>query len=89
MTGYVYHAWLTHCYRPEFWLTNSPGHVWRDKWTALSGPLSTGYVYHAWLTHRGVRYLQYDITSHITSPSRPQDTPVASQDADQDTQVAP
>ena len=20
--------------------TNSPGHVWREKWTALSGPLS-------------------------------------------------
>jgi len=23
-----------------FELTNSPGHLWRDKWTALSGPLS-------------------------------------------------
>ena len=22
-------------------MTNSPGHLWRDKWTALSGPLST------------------------------------------------
>jgi len=21
-------------------LTNPPGHLWRDKWTALSGPLS-------------------------------------------------
>ena len=26
--------------RPESWLTNPPGHLWRDKWTALSGPLS-------------------------------------------------
>ena len=21
-------------------MTNSPGHLWREKWTALSGPLS-------------------------------------------------
>ena len=28
--------------RPESWLTDPPGHVWRDKWTALSGPLSQG-----------------------------------------------
>jgi hypothetical protein len=28
--------------RPESWLTNPPGHFWRDKWTALSGPLSGG-----------------------------------------------
>ena len=42
-------------------------------------PPTAGYVYHAWLTHRGVRYLQYDITSHIV-----QDNSVA----DQDTQVA-
>jgi hypothetical protein len=26
--------------RPESYLTNPPGHVWREKWTALSGPLS-------------------------------------------------
>ena len=26
--------------RPESSLTNPPGHLWRDKWTALSGPLS-------------------------------------------------
>ena len=26
--------------RPESWLANSPGHLWRDKWTALSEPLS-------------------------------------------------
>ena len=25
--------------RPESWLTNPPGHLWRDKWIALSGPL--------------------------------------------------
>ena len=25
---------------PRPWLTNPPGHLWRDKWTALSGPLS-------------------------------------------------
>ena len=24
----------------ESWLTNPPGHLKRDKWTALSGPLS-------------------------------------------------
>ena len=24
--------------RPESWLTNSPGHLWRGKWTALIGP---------------------------------------------------
>ena len=24
----------------ESQLTNPPGHLWRDKWTALSGPLS-------------------------------------------------
>ena len=24
-------------------MTNSPGHLWRDKWTALSGPLSLPY----------------------------------------------
>ena len=23
-------------------MTNLPGHLWRDKWTALSGPLSDG-----------------------------------------------
>ena len=23
-------------------LTNPPGHLWRDKWTALSGPLILG-----------------------------------------------
>jgi hypothetical protein len=23
-------------------LTNPPGHLWRDKWTTLSGPLSHG-----------------------------------------------
>jgi hypothetical protein len=26
--------------RLESWSTNPPGHLWRDKWTALSGPLS-------------------------------------------------
>ena len=26
--------------RSESLLTNPPGHLWRDKWTALSGPLS-------------------------------------------------
>jgi len=26
--------------RPESLLTNPPGHLWRDKWTAPSGPLS-------------------------------------------------
>ena len=26
--------------RPKSWLTNPPGHLWRDKWNALSGPLS-------------------------------------------------
>jgi len=26
--------------RPESYLTNSPGHLWRDKWAALSGLLS-------------------------------------------------
>ena len=26
--------------RPESWLTNPPGHLWRGKWTALRGPLS-------------------------------------------------
>ena len=26
--------------RPESWMTNPPGHLCRDKWTALSGPLS-------------------------------------------------
>ena len=25
--------------RPESLLTNPPGHLWRDKWTALSGRL--------------------------------------------------
>ena len=25
---------------PESWLTNHPGHLWPDKWTVLSGPLS-------------------------------------------------
>ena len=25
-------------------MTNPPGHLWRDKWTALSGPLSQGDV---------------------------------------------
>ena len=29
-----------HSTGPESWLTNPPGHLWRDKWTALSGPLS-------------------------------------------------
>ena len=24
-------------------MTNPPGHLWRDKWIALSGPLSTPY----------------------------------------------
>jgi len=28
--------------RPKSYSTNSPGHLWRDKWTALSGPLSDG-----------------------------------------------
>ena len=28
-------------YRPASWLTNPPGHLWRDTWTALSGPLSS------------------------------------------------
>ena len=31
--------------RPESLLTNSPGHLWRDKWTALSGPLSVSTVF--------------------------------------------
>ena len=26
--------------RPESYLTCPLGHLWRDKWTALSGPLS-------------------------------------------------
>ena len=26
--------------RPESQSTNPPGHLWRDKWTALGGPLS-------------------------------------------------
>ena len=26
--------------RPESYLNNLPGHLWRDKWTALSGPHS-------------------------------------------------
>jgi len=25
---------------PASLLTNPPGHLWRDKWTTLSGPLS-------------------------------------------------
>jgi len=25
---------------PEFYLIELPGHVWRDRWTALRGPLS-------------------------------------------------
>jgi len=25
-------------------LTNPPGHLWRDKWTALSGPLSVALL---------------------------------------------
>ena len=28
--------------RPELKLTDTPGHVWRVKWTALIGPLSQG-----------------------------------------------
>ena len=31
--------------RPESQLTNLPGHSWRDKWTALSGPLSERDMY--------------------------------------------
>ena len=30
-------------------LTNPPGHLWRDKWTALSGPLSSGDRHEAML----------------------------------------
>ena len=30
--------------RPESQLTNLPGHLWRDKWTALSGPLPCSLV---------------------------------------------
>jgi len=26
--------------RPESWSTNPRGHLWRDKWTTLSGPLA-------------------------------------------------
>ena len=29
-----------HSTDPESWLTNPPGHLWRDKRTAVSGPLS-------------------------------------------------
>jgi len=28
-------------------MTNSPGHLWRDKWIALSGPLSLRVISHA------------------------------------------
>jgi len=28
--------------RPESYFTNHPGHLWHDKWTALSGTLSWG-----------------------------------------------
>ena len=34
--------------RPESWLINLPGHLWRDKWTTLSGPIST-----PWKTEMG------------------------------------
>ena len=30
-------------YRPESSLTNPPGHLWRDKWTALNGPLPDAF----------------------------------------------
>ena len=33
------HAQRAETNRPEFLLTNPPGHLWRDTWTALSGPL--------------------------------------------------
>ena len=29
---------------PESWSTNPPGHPWRDKWTALRGPLSSPVI---------------------------------------------
>ena len=37
--------------RPEFLLTDLPSHLWRDKWTALSGPLS-GVVHAANMAKR-------------------------------------
>ena len=32
--------WRTITYFHSIELTNPPGHLWRDKWTALSGPLA-------------------------------------------------
>jgi len=41
--------WVLALNRPESKLTHPPGHIWRDKWTALTGPLSYYMIY--WLIH--------------------------------------
>ena len=55
--------------RPESWLTHPPSHLWRDKWTTLSGPLS---AFHTALSCQMLPYLACQLPPcpcHSVAPS--------------------